>query len=42
MYVATILKEKGSHVVTSGVNDSVRHVVRLLTEYRIGAAVVLD
>lgn len=41
MYVSTLLKEKGSSVVTADSGDPVRRVVQLLVDNHIGAVVLL-
>jgi CBS domain-containing protein len=42
MTVAAMLKHKGHEVVSVHPDDSVAELARILTEHRIGAAVVLD
>ena len=42
MYVATILKEKGTAIFTLGPSASLMEAAAMLTEKRIGSVVVLD
>ncbi|MDI3305853.1 MAG: CBS domain-containing protein [Acetobacteraceae bacterium] len=42
MIIASILKQKGTEVVSVGPEDTVLEVARTLTQHRIGAALVRD
>jgi CBS domain-containing protein len=42
MIIGSILKTKGSEVVSVGPTDTILSVARVLTEHRIGAALVRD
>jgi CBS domain-containing protein len=42
MIIASILKRKGNQVISVGPQDSVLTVARVLTQHRIGAALVRD
>lgn len=42
MYVQSILDRKGAEVVTTRAEESIAATARLLTQYRIGAVLVLD
>lgn len=42
MIIASILKQKGTEVVSVGPEDTVLDVARTLTQHRIGAALVRD
>lgn len=42
MQIATILREKGSHVVSVGPGEDLGSVARSLAQHRIGAALVRD